>query len=103
MKRDTILLLWALVLIFSQCSKNEQESEAAQIEAQPTTMEESQHNTSEPISYLALGDSYTIGEGVQEEMRWPNQLAEKLREYNYRVEEVNIIAKTGWTTRNLLD
>ena len=32
-----------------------------------------------PLSYLALGDSYTIGEGVPEEARWPHQLARALR------------------------
>lgn len=32
------------------------------------------------IRYLALGDSYTIGESVRESERWPNQLAAKLEE-----------------------
>ena len=32
-----------------------------------------------PIRFLALGDSYTIGEGVAEEDRWPNQLVEALK------------------------
>ena len=53
------------------------------------------------IHYLALGDSYTIGEGVDDTLRWPNQLGEKLRAINYEV-TVDIIAQTGWTTHNLL-
>jgi len=55
-----------------------------------------------PIRYLALGDSYTIGEGVPENERWPNRLADKLRENGYQV-DVTIIAHAGWTTYQLAD
>ncbi|MDF1696269.1 MAG: SGNH/GDSL hydrolase family protein [Saprospiraceae bacterium] len=55
------------------------------------------------IQYLALGDSYTIGEGVAEELRWPNQLSKKLMEQEFDVTETDIIAQTGWTTKNLQD
>lgn len=54
-------------------------------------------------SYLALGDSYTIGEGVPEDERWPVQLKEALRERGYKVAPPKIIAQTGWTTDNLYD
>ena len=53
-------------------------------------------------TYLALGDSYTIGESVVETERWPVQLSEQLRGRGYKVAPPKIIAKTGWTTRNLL-
>ena len=66
-------------------------------------MEENQVPRLENLQYLALGDSYTIGEGVAEELRWPNQLAEKLAGVNIEVTKVEIIAKTGWTTRDLLN
>ena len=49
--------------------------------------------------FLALGDSYTIGESVAENLRWPNQLAKRINERNTYV---RIIAKTGWTTDELL-
>src|SRR5690606_21891379 len=49
------------------------------------------------IRYLALGDSYTIGESVPESERWPNQLAELIG----GDVEVKIIARTGWTTSEL--
>jgi lysophospholipase L1-like esterase len=52
------------------------------------------------IRYLALGDSYTIGESVDEAERWPNQLARQLDEHGYKA-EVTIIARTGWTTDEL--
>lgn len=50
---------------------------------------------------MALGDSYTIGESVEESDRWPNQLSEKLRKNGFEV-ETEIIAKTGWRTDELL-
>ena len=50
--------------------------------------------------YLALGDSYTIGEGVPVTDRWPNQLATLLEAEAIQV-EVTIIARTGWTTSEL--
>jgi len=55
------------------------------------------------IKYLALGDSYTIGEGLEVKNRWPNQLTNRLeKSFNYSV-NLKIIAKTGYTTRELLD
>ena len=54
------------------------------------------------ISYLALGDSYTIGEAVDSTRRWPVQLTDSLRKvYNLRVDEPQIVATTGWTTNEL--
>jgi lysophospholipase L1-like esterase len=52
--------------------------------------------------FLALGDSYTIGEGVPEHERWPNQLADRLRGRGYQV-DVSILARTGWTTSELAE
>lgn len=51
--------------------------------------------------YLALGDSYTIGESVAVSERYPIQLAEELKGAGINLSEVNIIAKTGWTTDEL--
>jgi len=53
------------------------------------------------LSYLALGDSYTIGEGVEEDGRWPVQLAAALRGERIALADPRIIAKTGWTTDEL--
>ena len=52
-------------------------------------------------SYLALGDSYSIGEGVAENARWPMQLARALREDGIAIADPRIIARTGWTTDEL--
>jgi lysophospholipase L1-like esterase len=54
------------------------------------------------IRYLALGDSYTVGESVEATERFPNQLADFLKVGGMQT-EVTIIAKTGWTTSELWD
>ena len=51
--------------------------------------------------FLALGDSYTIGEAVPESERWPVQLAELMRTRGVAIGDPTIIAKTGWTTDEL--
>lgn len=53
------------------------------------------------LPYLALGDSYTIGEGVAPAGRWPTQLAAALRDIGVAVDDPTIIATTGWTTDEL--
>lgn len=54
------------------------------------------------ITYLALGDSYTIGESVDPSQRWPIQLADELRRYGFDIKQPDILARTGWTTDELL-
>ncbi len=52
-------------------------------------------------SYLAIGDSYTIGESVPEKESFPFQLVEMLRKNGKDFDDPEIIAKTGWTTDEL--
>ncbi|MFN7876846.1 MAG: SGNH/GDSL hydrolase family protein [Pirellula sp.] len=52
-------------------------------------------------SILALGDSYTIGEGVDVNDRWPVQLVKQLNDCKESFSAPEIIAKTGWTTDEL--
>jgi lysophospholipase L1-like esterase len=59
--------------------------------------------TEVPMKFLALGDSYTIGESVLVEERWPVQLATFLRSRGMPIDDPEIIAKTGWTTDELLE
>ncbi|NCN05047.1 MAG: hypothetical protein GW949_05405 [Spirochaetales bacterium] len=54
------------------------------------------------LGYLALGDSYTIGQGVSEDERWPAQVARILEEEGGYEVEVVYRARTGWATGNLL-
>lgn len=53
------------------------------------------------LSYLALGDSYTIGEAVAVEGRWPHQLAAALRAQGVDLADPQTVAITGWTTDEL--
>ena len=53
------------------------------------------------MRFLALGDSYTIGEGVADGERWPERLGAMLRERGIGIDDPRIIAKTGWTTDEL--
>lgn len=55
------------------------------------------------LSYLALGDSYTIGEQVQLAESFPYQTVQLLREAGIAFFAPEIIAKTGWTTDELMD
>ncbi|HEX8384758.1 MAG TPA: GDSL-type esterase/lipase family protein, partial [Rubricoccaceae bacterium] len=53
------------------------------------------------LRFLALGDSYTIGEGVPEADRWPVQLAAALRAEGTAIADPEIVATTGWTVAEL--
>ena len=77
----SLLIFW----VFSCHNKAEKESELA------------------PIKYLALGDSYTIGQGVVLAESWPMQLGGKLIENSFSVDKNDIIAQTGWETTDLLN
>jgi lysophospholipase L1-like esterase len=54
-----------------------------------------------PVRLLALGDSYTIGEAVEPDERWPLRLAAMLRARGVDVAPPTIVARTGWTTDEL--
>ncbi len=53
--------------------------------------------------YVALGDSYTIGEGVESEERWPNRLVTYLRDAGVDIDLVANPSVTGWTTADVLE
>ena len=78
------VLLSTLLLLFAT---------AATGQTTDTTMSE--------LRYLALGDSYTIGEAVPGDQNWPHQLSRRLREAGQPVADPEIIAVTGWTTHEL--
>lgn len=91
--RNSFFIVLA-ILYFANCNKSTLDQK---------TNPPVESNIDQSFSYLALGDSYTIGEGVAENMRWPNQLSKALFDDKIKVSPVRIIAKTGWTTRNLID
>lgn len=80
---------FALLLLLFSCDPKEMS---------PVSMEE----TEGTLHYLALGDSYTIGESVAAAERWPNTLARSLDETSqFTVAPPTIVAQTGWTTAEL--
>ena len=54
------------------------------------------------MTYLALGDSYTIGESVPVYENFPYQLVQKMRQKNTSVHAPELVARTGWTTGELM-
>jgi lysophospholipase L1-like esterase len=60
------------------------------------------NDTSAPLSLLALGDSYTVGQSVPEADRFPVQATKLLNEQGVNFNQPEIIAQTGWTTGSLL-
>lgn len=60
-----------------------------------------QLQTSEKVKFLALGDSYTIGQNVPVAHRWPVQLIDSLRAKGISCFDAQIIATTGWRTDDL--
>ena len=54
-----------------------------------------------PAEYLVLGDSYSIGEGVDDDSRWPTRLAAALRARGLAIAHPHYIATSGWTTDEL--
>ena len=80
----TVILIFALTSISCGFSKKSNSSEK-------TT-----------YKYLALGDSYTIGESVCNDCNYPKQLTDSLNQISKEKTSVKIIAKTGWTTTDLL-
>ena len=56
-----------------------------------------------PVRFLALGDSYTIGQSVAASDRWPAQLMDSLALRGLVIDTLGIIATTGWRTDNLIN
>lgn len=81
------------VFLFWTCSPNEK----MELEPNPPYIV-----ALDSISYLALGDSYTIGQGIAPPGRWPNQLSARLSNSERIIAPVDLIARTGWTTSNLI-
>lgn len=91
------------------CNTEETSSETAVIPdpvTPPTTIPNPEIPTgpiAKSINYLALGDSYTIGQSVCETCRFPEQLKSSLKaSYTDTAFSLKVIATTGWTTTNLI-
>lgn len=98
MRAGNLLILWVM---FSCAESKGPEQNNQQEDAVVSTEDTTKTMTGE-LTFLALGDSYTIGERVAEEERWPVQLVERLNgEMSKKLWPPHIIARTGWTTNEL--
>lgn len=89
MEKYTQILI--LLIIMLSCSPTEKNN---------TIIPDTMNNNNPKRTFLALGDSYTIGESVDEKDRWSMQLIDLLNnDFNFTKHE--IIALTGWTTAEL--
>lgn len=82
-----------LISLFYSCNKK--------IVSPSVSLPPSASNTESLKSYLALGDSYTIGQSVAINERFPAQTVALLRQQGIKVADPVYIAQTGWTTANL--
>ena len=78
---------FSLILIFS-CTKDKSSFQMTD-------------QTKATYSFLALGDSYTVGESVPSTDNFPNQTVTLLKASGYDFKPPEIVAKTGWTTNEL--
>ena len=88
-ERSAVCVLIGACLLLAQCAIPSDSADDSGIE--PGT-----------VRYLALGDSYTIGQSVDVDQTWPVLLAQALRTQGYDVQGPTIIARTGWTTDELM-
>lgn len=101
--RQIVTVILSIFLL--SCSTDGSNSETAVTPAPvtPTTTQIPTGPISKSINYLALGDSYTIGQSVCETCRFPEQLKTSLKAlYPETSFSLKIIATTGWTTTNLI-
>jgi len=90
-------VLALLIFLTALCCSSDAKKHA--INAHTNEKMEQEHDS---LRYLALGDSYTIGESVETTLRYPVQIADSLKKRGYPVEAPEIIAVTGWTTSDLM-
>jgi lysophospholipase L1-like esterase len=91
--KNVFSVLLTVFILAGLVSCNEKQTQVIQPEQEEESMP--------PMKFLALGDSYTIGESVEIDERWPVQLADSLKSYDIEVANPKIIAVTGWTTGDL--
>lgn len=94
-----IKIMLMLFLAIISCNEKSNKTDFFEAEIETPIEMEPENNTTK--NYLALGDSYTIGQSVPENDRFPVLLVNDLNAKNYNFNPPRIIARTGWTTGEL--
>ena len=109
MRLHLIFKIFFLLTVMNGCTSNtnynDEDLNIDRDDFSDTLIVEDNLNTprESPYSFIALGDSYTIGEGVNEDERWPNQFVDVAYESGVDFDQPMIIAETGWKTYDLLN
>lgn len=93
--KNTNWMIFVIISLFMACTSIEDVDVIETKEPNP--------DIKSTYTYLALGDSYTIGESVEEVERWPMILADEVRKEVEVFSKPMIVARTGWTTDELSD
>ncbi len=104
MKKCFKIILFVILPLISciGCIKEQQN-----INYSPVVIDTTNHNpdtnATKTFTWLALGDSYTIGQGVQPSERFPAQIVNVLKAESLKIADPVYIATTGWTTSSLIN
>lgn len=102
--KQIVIVILSIFLL--SCSSDDSASKTAVTPPVPVTPPKAEIPTtpiSASVKYLALGDSYTIGQSVCETCRFPEQLKSSLKTIYPQTDfSLKVIARTGWTTSNLI-
>ena len=98
----TLIITLTISLIFVGCNINSEIPEVPYYIGDDDPAEEEEYVTRN-FKLISLGDSYTIGQSVCEDCRFPAQLRDSLQTYFSEADSLSleVIAQTGWTTSNL--
>ena len=96
-------IAFSILFAVISCTKDEHIAFDPTIPTTPVPVIPVVTDTTPPRSFLALGDSYTIGQSVPVDDRFPVQAAKYLTLGGINFDTPEIIAQTGWTTANLLN
>jgi len=102
-KSFSFLLFFVSFLLIVSCKKEKVNYIPSENNIPMDTVADQKTLDKNNITYLALGDSYTIGAFVDSADRFPVQLAGMLRRDSISIADPTIIATSGWTTGNLLN
>jgi len=102
--KKSVYFVISIILLYIGCSNEQAPESDSSNTPEPNSNTETPSSSNSTIKVLALGDSYTIGQSVCDTCRFPEQLKDSLIK-NVETEnpiELKIIARTGWTTTNLI-